>query len=464
VPAYFNDRQRKATIAAGQIAGLTVERILNEPTAAALAYGFRGGRESATILVFDLGGGTFDVSLVEQFEGSLEVRASAGETSLGGEDFTRTLAARILESQGQQFERAEMTAPAMVARVIQQCEKAKKTLSTAATATIRVPTAKGDMVAGTDVAVTREQLEQWIAPILSRIDAPIRRVMADARLTRDKIDDVILVGGATRMPVIVERVTDLFRKTPHSKLNPDEVVAMGAAVQAGLIGQNAAVEDLVVTDVSPFTLGVEISKEIGAVRTDGYFDPIIDRNSVIPVSRVKRYSTVHANQTEISIHVYQGENRRTKDNLKLAEFDVKGIPSGPPGQDVDIRFTYDLNGVLEVEATIVATGKKVSHIVAKHAKGLSQKDVARAVEAMAKLKVHPRDDAANHYVLARADRVFRELTAEKRHFLGVLIDGFEAALESRDPISINQHRETLESFLGNVDPDGDSGEAVPHDA
>jgi molecular chaperone HscC len=455
VPAYFNDQQRKATMAAGRIAGLTVERILNEPTAAAIAYGFQGG-EDKTVLVFDLGGGTFDVSIVEQFEGTLEVRSSAGETALGGEDFTRTMVARVLERAGMPFERTEATMPLVVSRMVQQCEKAKQRLSRDTTATVRIPNAAGDLENGREITITRDDLEQWVQPILSRLDAPIRRALSDAKLSREKIDDVILVGGATRMPVVVARVHELFGKMPHSKLNPDEVVALGAAVQAGLVGENQAVNDLVVTDVAPFSLGVMVSKQFGTETRDGYFDPIIDRNTVIPVSRIKRYSTMAPNQTMITLKIYQGESRRAEDNFFLGEFDVKGIPAGPAGQDVDVRFTYDLNGVLEVEATIVRTKKVVTHVITRNAKGLSEANIRKALREMENLKLHPRDDAVNHALLARAERVFKELNAEQRVTLTILLDGYESGLESRDPEVIVRHREQLEAFLDHLEGHSDN--------
>lgn len=451
-PAYFNDRQRKATIAAGRIAGLTVERILNEPTAAAIAYGFHDAGTDKTVLVFDLGGGTFDVSIVEHFDGTLEVRSSAGETWLGGEDFTRAMAARVLESVGMPFERTEATMPLVVSRLIQQCERAKYRLSREETATVRVPDATGDLDAGREISVSRAELEQWITPTLNRIEMPIRRALSDAGLTRDRIHEVILVGGATRMPLVVERVKELFGKVPHGRLNPDEVVALGAAVQAGLVGRNEAVNDMVVTDVAPFTLGINVSKNFGNEQKDGYFDPIIDRNTVIPVSRVKRYATLNHNQTLITVRVYQGESRRIEDNLFLGEFDVKGIPPGPPGQEVDIRFTYDLNGVLEIEATVVATKRMISHVIARHARGLSEAEIRKAVRAMEKLKTHPREEAANRYALTRAERVFKELNSQLRRILGELIDGFEAGLDTHDPEVIQRHRESLIEFLNAYDP------------
>jgi molecular chaperone HscC len=458
VPAYFNDRQRKATIAAGRIAGLTVERVLNEPTAAAVAYGFHDEGDKK-LLVFDLGGGTFDVSVVELFEGALEVRASAGESALGGEDFTRAVAARVLEARGVAFERAEARTPKLVSRLIQQCERAKCLLSREEAAVVRVPDDAGEYGPGAaEVTVTREQLEGWVSPVLARVELPIRRVLGDAKLTPAQLDEVILVGGATRMPLVARRVAELLGREPRRRLNPDEVVAVGAAVQAGLVGRAAAVEDLVVTDVAPFTLGVAVAKQFGGDTRDGYFDPVIDRNTTVPVSRVKRYSTTVPNQTVIVIRVYQGEARRADENLPLGEFEVKGIPPGPAGQEVDVRFTYDLNGVLEVEATVVATRRTVTHVIARHARGMTEEQIRKAVRDMDRLKAHPRDEEANRLALHRAERAYQELAADLRRTLGLLLDGFEAALEGRDPGAIARHRAALEQFLSAYDPDGGGGD------
>ncbi len=327
VPAYFNDRQRKATINAGRIAGLQVERIFNEPTAAALAYGFHEAREDQVLLIFDLGGGTFDVSVVELFEGVLEVRASSGESFLGGEDFTRTLAARVLEMHGQTFERTELDAPQLISRLIQQCEVAKCRLSRQDSAVVRLPDRRGEFHDDSPQAtVTRAQFETWTRHILARIELPIRRVLGDARLKREDVGQTLLVGGATRMAMVIDRVTDLLGKPPQRRLNPDEVVARGAAVQAGLIARDESVRDLVVTDVAPFTLGVEVSKRLGHEHRSGYFLPVIERNTTIPVSRVQRLSTLEPNQTAIQVKIYQGEGRRVEDNLFLGEFELAGIP------------------------------------------------------------------------------------------------------------------------------------------
>jgi molecular chaperone HscC len=466
VPAYFNDPQRKATIHAGRVAGLTVERILNEPTAAALAYGLKDPGTERILLIFDLGGGTFDVSVVDVMDGAIEVRASAGEGFLGGEDFTRSMAVRVLERVGLTFERTEMESPKQVSRLIQQCEGAKRLLTRQDSATVRVPDRSGEIVADARVeTVTRDDFRRWTDHLMGRIELPIRRALGDAGLSRADIQEVILVGGATRMPRVIERVADLFGKPPLCGINPDEVVALGAAVQAGLIAREVSLDDLVVTDVAPFSLGINICKMFGHERREGYFLPIIDRNTTIPVSRVNTVGTVSANQTELKVEIYQGEGRRVEDNLRIGQFEVTGIPRGPAGQSVDIRFTYDLNGVLEVEATVAATKRKFTHVITRHAKGLSPESIEKAVRAMEALKTRPREEAANRYLLRRAERLFGEVGADERATLGELLDGFEAALELGDAPAIERHREALQGYLDSIDPQaGDEEREGPTDA
>ena len=452
VPAYFNDDQRQATIAAGKIAGLRVERILNEPTAAALAYGFRQPKLERTLLVFDLGGGTFDVSIVEVADGTIEVRASSGEGFLGGEDFTRTMAARLLERSGLGFEPTEMRSPLLVARLLQLCERAKQGLTRGDSVVVPIPDKAG--VVGDSApreVVTRAEFDRWTADLLARVDPPTRRSLVDAGLKRSAIDEVILVGGATRMPSVVDRVADLFGKPPLVGINPDEVVALGAAVQAGLIARDAAVDDLVVTDVAPLTLGVEVSKTMGLEQRGGYYLPIIERNTTIPISRVRTVATLRPNQTAIDIRIFQGESRRIAENLALGEFVVGSIPRGPAGQEVAIRFTYDLNGVLEVEATVNATGQKFTHIVSKQARGLSSAQIQAAVQAMQGLKADPRDQAENRVLLRRAERLFGEIQAEARRQLDGLLDGFEQALDLGETETIDRFRAALGDYLDELD-------------
>ena len=456
VPAYFNDDQRKATIAAGTIAGLEVARILNEPTAAALAYGFQDPDSERVLLIFDLGGGTFDVSIVEVMDGAIEVRASAGEGFLGGEDFTRTLAARLLERSGRGFERTEMQSPLLVARLLQLCERAKVGLTGTDSVLVPIPDHAGVLAtAAAPETVTRAEFDRWTADLLARVEVPIRRSLGDAGLKRHDIQDIILVGGATRMPSVVDRVARIFGKRPLLGINSDEVVALGAAVQAGLIARHAALDDLVVTDVAPFSLGVEISKSIGLEERAGYYLPIIERNTTIPVSRVRPVATVHPNQTEVVVKVFQGESRRVDENLALGEFKVSGIPRGPAGQQVDIRFTYDLNGILEVEATVAATRQTFSHVIERHARGLSAAKIQEAVQAMRTLKTHPREKAENRLLLGRAERLFGEVDAEARRVLDALLDGFEQALAHGDPTLLDEHRAALRAFLDDQEPGHD---------
>jgi molecular chaperone HscC len=462
VPAYFNEHQRKATIQAGRIAGLQVNRILNEPTAAAIAYGFHESNEDKHILVIDLGGGTFDVSVVEMFEGTVEVRASSGDSFLGGEDFTAALAARVLESRGLVFERTEMELPLMVSRLKHLCEWAKRRLSRDAEVSIRIPGRGGELVEnGPEVKVTREQFQGWTEHILRRIDFPIRRAVSDGGLNTTVLDEVILVGGATRMPAVSARLWSTLGKQPQQRLDPDQVVAMGAAVQAGLIGNEEALADMVVTDVAPFTLGISISKQFGAEHHPGYMLPIIHRNTTIPISRVQRVQTLSPNQTQIKVEVYQGENRHVKNNILLGELTVDGIPKGPAGQEADVRFTYDLNGVLEVEVSIVLTKRKVTHIITRHARGLAAAQIDKAVEEMQALKMHPREEAAHRALLKRAERVYQELSLVAQQHLGQLLDGFEAALELQEKDTIERFRQALEEFLNGHDlTSGDNDETI----
>ena len=463
VPAYFNEHQRKATINAGRIAGLKVERIFNEPTAAAVAYGFHEMKDDKTIVVLDLGGGTFDVSVVELFEGVLEVRASSGENFLGGEDFTRVMAAKILQQQGLVYERAEYESPKLVSRLLQQCERAKCRLTREPQATVRMPNKEGELApadaqgnAG-EIAVAREEFLKWTEHLIARVEMPIRRALGDAKLAPEKVDEVVLVGGATRMPRFIQRVGEIFGKPPHCRLNPDEVVALGAAVQSGLMSRDAGVDDLVVTDVSPFSLGTAVAKEFGVEIRDGYFLPVIHRNTTIPVSRVRRLSTMHPNQSQVTVQIYQGEARRCEDNLLLGEFEVRNIPPGPAGQEIDLRFTYDLNGVLEVEATIVKSGKKYTHVVTRHARGMSQEQIAQAVAAMKTIKVHPREDSVNRFLLQRAERLYQELPGPDRDRMDQVLHRFETALEMGDPRQIAEQRAEVQSFLSLFDAGDDEG-------
>lgn len=454
VPAYFNENQRQATIEAGRLAGLKVSRIINEPTAASIAYGLQEPDEDKMVLVFDLGGGTFDVSLVDIFEGTIQVQSSSGEAFLGGEDFTVALASVILKEIGLSLERTEMYEQERFTRLLRECEKIKKKLSFVETAVITIPDENASINENClKFEISRSEFEAWTKHLLENIENPVRRCLGDSETDKSEIDEVILVGGATRMKTIHEKVKSMFGQEPLNKIDPDLVVALGAAIQAGLIDKNEELKDLVVTDVAPFTLGVETTKSFGDHYKPGYFLPVINRNTTIPASRVERVATLSPNQTEVKVRVFQGESRKVKDNLSLGSFNVKGIPPGPAGQQIDIRFTYDLNGILEVEATIVKTGKKANLVIKGKNCNLSDLELNTALQKMKGLKKHPREDSKNRHALRRAERLFKELDNNSKATLEYLLDAFEAALETQDKNLSEKVRIELESFLKTMEDD-----------
>ena len=451
VPAYFNDNQRKATKQAGEMAGLNVNRIINEPTAAALTYGFHDRSSEKNLMVIDLGGGTFDVTVMEIFEGTLEIIATAGESLLGGEDFTDRLVAAVLKKQGMQLESAELKNPVMVARLRSECESAKKLLAKSESAEIRVPLPDGTVdPTAKSVKINRETFAAVSKQLMDRLKLPINRAIRDGRMTPESIDEVILVGGATRMPVLRSFTQDYFGQPPQSKYDPDQVVALGAAVQAALITDDDAVEDMVMTDVCPFTLGVEVAKDFGGRTMSGYFQPIIHRNTTIPVSREEEFYTMDAGQTAVDLRVFQGEARKVDDNLELGKLWVEGIPVGPAGQPFRVRFTYDLNGILEVEAIIPQTGKRVQLVLTQHAKSLTDLEIQEAVEKMQRIKFYPRDDVKNQRLVLFCERMVGEVGLYERDRLEEAIDVFEHAMSSGEKEIFESARENLLMVLSSL--------------
>ena len=464
VPAYFNDTQRQATIHAARVAELPVVRLLNEPTAASIAYGFHESEESKNLLVIDLGGGTFDVSAVEMFEGVVDVKSSFGDSFLGGEDFTHVMVSEILKSRDMRFEEMEFRHPLMVSLLKHECEKAKIAISSQNNAIVRIPHEDGTfddkITSENSFTVWREQFEDWSKSLLQRLENPIRRVLSDADWNTSSVDEVILVGGSTRMPMVRSLMSEMFGFEPQCRLNPDEVVALGAAIQGGLFENNKALEDMAVTDVAPFTLGVEVSKEFGHEFKPGYMLPIIHRNRKIPSSQVKRVSTVFPNQKEISIKVYQGEGRKVEQCTFLGEFTVKDLPGGDEGQDIDIRFSYDLNGVLEVEATVVATNQKTQFVITSNTRGLTQEEIDDSIERLHQLKPTPREQARWTALLKRAEREYAEASDRQRAILNELMDMFETALLDNDKQLIEKYASHLELFLDHINFPADNDDDV----
>jgi len=446
VPAYFSDAQRKATRAAGQLAGLKVDRLLNEPTAAALAYGMHLRGEEARFLVFDLGGGTFDVSILELFEGVMEVRASAGDNFLGGEDFVTLLVDLFFErlSLPEKLRKDER----FMQRVRASAETAKRELSSSPKAAMRVGLDQAEHVLELDDAL----LEQACAPLLKRLRAPIERALRDANLRSSELDNVVLAGGATRMPIVRRLVTMMFGRFPAVDLNPDEVVALGAAVQAGLLARDAALNEVVMTDVSPYSLGVEVGMRLGPNNvSQGHFDPVIERNSPVPISRVKQYVPMSEGQTGLDLQIYQGEARLVRDNIHLGTLKVP-LPRGPIHEcAVDVRFTYDVNGLLQVEATVGKTGHTASLLIEGNPGLLSEPEIARLLGSLAELKIHPRDRLENRTLMARAERLYEQYRGDDRQRLGMEILKFEQLLATQDPRAIAPGRREFEALIDHLD-------------
>ncbi|MEO5706928.1 MAG: molecular chaperone DnaK [Alteraurantiacibacter sp.] len=374
VPAYFNDAQRQATKDAGQIAGLEVLRIINEPTAAALAYGMDKD-EGKTIAVYDLGGGTFDISILEIGDGVFEVKSTNGDTFLGGEDFDGV----IVEYLAAEFKKKEnmdlKTDKLALQRLKEAAEKAKIELSSSAQTEINLPFITARMEGGSTTplhlveALTRSKLEQLVADLVKRTLEPCKKALADAGLDKSAIDEVVLVGGMTRMPKVREVVEEFFGKKPHTGVNPDEVVAMGAAIQAGVL--QGDVKDVLLLDVTPLSLGIET--------LGGVFTRMIDRNTTIPTKKTQTYSTAEDNQQAVTIRVFQGEREMAADNKLLGQFDLIGIPSAPRGvPQIEVTFDIDANGLVNVSAKDKGTGKE-HQIRIQASGGLSDSDIDQMV-------------------------------------------------------------------------------------
>ena len=448
VPAYFNNVQRKATILAGELAGLKVERLVNEPTAAAIAYGLHEKPEHTRFMVVDLGGGTFDVSIMEYFEGVLEVHASAGDNFLGGEDFREVLVNRFLALAG--IAKKSLSAKDLQ-KVYAQMEQAKRQLNS-----VDVVHVEPFVVAQKQVvSLQRDDFIKLSDPLLQRIQHPIETALRDAKLKPGDLDEIILVGGATRMHFFRSMIAKMFRRMPAANLDPDLVVAMGAGIQAGLKARDAALDDLVLTDICPYSLGVGTYNESDSLGLQGdLFSPIIERNTIVPVSRVSRYVTVSDSQTQLKLEFFQGESRLVRNNIHLGELEIR-LPKAKKGQEgADVRFSYDINGVLEVDVQVISTGAKYYKMVLNTPSELSERDIQASKAKLAQIKFHPREQEINLALIARAERLYEGRLGNERDEILAALGWFEAVLEQQNVQEVQQAQVNFGSILDRFDQDG----------
>jgi molecular chaperone HscC len=442
VPAYFNDERRKATKRAGELAGLKVERIISEPTAAAIAYGLYQNRQNGKFLVFDLGGGTFDVSILELFDSIIEVRAVAGDNFLGGEDFTKVIE-QIFFEKNPEIDKDTLTDKEL-RHITKQAENCKIGFGDNRISNMTCKIGEQTY----EMSLSLDEYEVKCEDLLDKIRQPIKRSLSDANVKLKDIDRVVLVGGATKLSFIRKFVGKLFHSLPDTSINPDEAVALGAAVQGAMKERQDSIKEVILTDVCPFTLGTEVvmEKENGRFE-EGHFCPIIERNTTIPASRTERLFTVNDNQTQIRCKVLQGESRFAANNVLLGEIRIH-VPKAEAGKEaVDVTYTYDVNSILEVEIKVVSTGEITKQIIKTNATDMTEEEIKERMEALSYLKIHPREKEENKLLLLKGERLYEESIGRQRMEIEYALREFEKALDTREDKVIEGARRDFKEFL-----------------
>jgi len=445
VPAYFNDMQRTATKRAGELAGLTVNRIINEPTAAALAYGLHERADHTKFLMFDLGGGTFDVSILERFGSIMEVRAIAGDNFTGGEDFTKVLYEMMLKKHEIPEEKLTEKERRFLMR---QAELCKISYSEGKNLNMKCRVGEEEY----EAVFSQEEYEKNCQGLLRKLRKPIERSLKDAEIRVSEIDDVVLVGGATKLPIVKSFVARIFGKIPQTSINADEAIAVGAAVQCALKERNEAVKETIFTDVCPFTLGTSVVVSDQHRKNESmHYEPIIERNTVIPASRTRKFYTAQDFQTKISVDVLQGESRFVENNIQLTEVTVP-VPSGRAGEEaIEVTYTYDINSILEVIVTVLSTGVSKKVLIRNENSPLSQAEAEQRMEELNYLKIHPRKKEENMLIIARGERLYEEAKGDLRKSIDFAMSRFEKILDRQEEEEIIKARREIKEYLDMVE-------------
>lgn len=449
VPAYFNDRQRRATKRAGELAGLNVSRIINEPTASAIAYGIGESGTSECCMVLDLGGGTFDVTILEYYRNIMEVYAVAGDNALGGEDFTMVLAEMFLGSFQTEIRELDLKTFSSVYKAAEAC---KRGFSSAGVSEMSV-SVNGIL---REEEFTLSQYETACLGLLEKLRKPIEKSLRDAKITLNDLDRIILVGGATRLPLIrtyIQRMTGIY---PEYSVDPDTSVAEGAALACAMKERNSEIQEVILTDVCPFTLGTEVISGSGSFMEEGRYLPIIERNTVIPVSRTQTVSTAYDDQEWVRVKVLQGESRIAANNLLIGEVNVT-VPKGPRGQEnIEITYTYDVNSLLEVEVKVLSTGLTKKILIQDEENRISDEEAEERMKRLQYLKQNPRDDEENVFAMLKAERMYEEASGNTRTRIEEAVSAFEEAMRNGTRLEVGQKRQELLEMLAGLEK-GESG-------